>query len=75
MSKRIENSDVAEDSACSEAAWFYLAIGLGIGYATLTGTNGRVAVLVYVPIGLGALNTVIGIVMMIIGENDEARPS
>jgi hypothetical protein len=29
---------------------------------------------VVAPIGLGALNIVLGIVMMITGENDEARP-
>jgi hypothetical protein len=52
-----------------------LIIGLGIGYGSLTATNGRVAVLVYGPIGLGILNIVIGIAMMITGENDEARPS
>jgi hypothetical protein len=52
-----------------------LLLGLGIAFGTLSATNGRVVMLAYVPIGVGALNIVIGIVMIITGANDEARPA
>jgi hypothetical protein len=51
-----------------------LFVGLGIAYVTASATNGRVTLLAFAPIGLGALNIVLGIVMLITGSNDEARP-
>jgi len=58
-----------------ESGVVLLSLGLGIAYGTTSATNNHVTVLVYTPIGLGALNIVVGIVMIITGNNDEARPS
>lgn len=51
-----------------------LFVGLGIAFVTTSATNGRITLLAYTPIGLGALNIVLGIVMLVTGSNDEARP-
>jgi hypothetical protein len=49
-----------------------LLIGLAIAFGT--GSLTHVTVLVGVPLGLGAVNIVLGIVMLITGATDEARP-
>ncbi len=48
-----------------------LSIGLAVAFAT--GTS-HVTVLLLTPLGLGVLNIVLGVVMLITGTNDEARP-
>jgi hypothetical protein len=52
-----------------------LSLGLGIAYGASSATSDHFTLLEYTPIGLGALNVVVGIVMIITGNNDEARPS
>jgi hypothetical protein len=51
-----------------------LLVGLAIAYGTLNATKGHVVLIAYTPIGLGVMNIVIGIVMIMTGYNDEARP-
>lgn len=51
-----------------------LLIGVGIAYASKSASNGHITLIVYAPIGLGAVNIFIGLVMIITGSNDEARP-
>jgi hypothetical protein len=49
-----------------------LLIGLAIAFGT--GRVSHVTVLVGAPLGLGAVNIVLGVVMLITGTTDEARP-
>jgi hypothetical protein len=49
-----------------------LSLGLFIAFGT--GSATPVTVIVLTPLGIGAVNTVLGIFMLITGENDEARP-
>jgi hypothetical protein len=51
-----------------------LSLGIGVAYGTGLLTGGRLSLLVVTPIGAGVVGIVTGIVMMITGENDEARP-
>jgi len=49
-----------------------LLIGLAVAFGTRSVSH--VTVLVVAPLGLGAVNIVLGIVMLITGTTDEARP-
>ena len=57
------------------------ALFLTVGFAWMTGRTLNNHVMewllehLYLPIGLGAVNVVLGIVMILTGANDEARPS
>ena len=50
-------------------------LGIGFYFGTGGASGGHVRVIVVSPIAVGALNMVIGVVMMLTGENDEARPA
>ncbi len=51
-----------------------LTAGIGIAFLSMAVTHGHITLLALSPIGLGALNILLGIVMIITGSNDEARP-
>jgi hypothetical protein len=51
-----------------------LSIGGAIAFATQAATKGHLTLLVITPLGLGVLNVVLGMVMILTGSNDEARP-
>lgn len=51
-----------------------LLLGLGVAYGTEGITNGKFTLLWVTPLGLGAVNIVLGIVMFLTGDGDEARP-
>ncbi len=46
----------------------------GLAVAAVTGSITRITLVMVVPLGLGVVNIIIGGVMMITGNNDEARP-
>jgi hypothetical protein len=49
-------------------------VGLGVAYGKQGITDGKFRLIWVTPLGVGALNIVIGIVMVLTGDNDEARP-
>jgi hypothetical protein len=51
-----------------------ILVGLGVAYGTEGITSGRFTLIWGTPLGLGVVNIVLGIVMLLTGENDEARP-
>jgi hypothetical protein len=51
-----------------------LLIGIGIAAAVNTVTGGHVTLIVLAPIGLGVVGIVIGFMMILTGEPDDARP-
>jgi Ca2+/Na+ antiporter len=50
-----------------------LLIGIGIAAAANTVTRGHVTLIVLAPIGLGVVGIVIGFMMILTGETDDAR--
>ena len=51
-----------------------LLLGLGVAFVTQDMTNGKFTLLWVTPLGLGAVNIVLGIVMFLTGDSDLARP-